>query len=119
MNALKPADKSKSLQTTAENRLDENPAAVYLAGLSPSSRRTMEAALDTIARLGLGDERVTCWDVPRHQLRFQHTQAVKSALAEQYAHNTANRMLSALGVRLGTEPDLDTEHNVLTIGLFS
>ncbi len=96
MNLLTPSDTPSNLQTTAKNKLDENPAAVYLAGLSPSSRRTMEAALDTIARLGLGDERVTCWDVPWHQLRFQHTQAVKSALAEQYAHTTANRMLSAL-----------------------
>ncbi len=96
MKSLTPADTSNNLQTAAKTRLDENPAAVYLAGLSPSSRRTMEAALDTIARLGLGDEKVTCWDVPWHQLRFQHTQAIKSALAEKYAHTTANRMLSAL-----------------------
>lgn len=96
MNPLTPSDTPSNLPTTAKTKLDENPAAVYLAGLNPSSRRTMEAALDTIARLGLGDERVTCWDVPWPQLRFQHTQAVKSALAEQYAHTTANRMLSAL-----------------------
>ena len=96
MNSLTSSDTLNNLPTTAKTKLDENPAAVYLAGLSPSSRRTMEAALDTMARLGLGDERVTCWDVPWQQLRFQHTQAVKSALAKQYAHTTANRMLSAL-----------------------
>lgn len=75
--------------------LQDHPVAVYLAGLSPSSRRTMTAALDTIARLGLGDE-AGCWDVPWHQLRFQHTQVMRSALADQYAHTTANRILSAL-----------------------
>src|SRR5690606_26596159 len=75
---------------------DEHPAAVYLAGLSRSSRRTMQTALDTIARLGLGNEQATLWDVPWERLRFQHTQALRSALAERYAHTTANRVLSAL-----------------------
>jgi site-specific recombinase XerD len=56
----------------------------------------MLAALDTIAQLGLGDERAKACDVPWPQLRFQHTQVVRSALAEKYAHTTANRMLSAL-----------------------
>lgn len=77
-------------------RVDEHPVAVYLAGLSRSSRRTMRGALDTIARLGLGSDEATAWDVPWHQLRFQHTQAIRSALQEAYAHTTANRMLSAL-----------------------
>lgn len=79
-----------------ELRADQNPAAVYLAGLAPSSRRTMSVCLDTIARLGLGNPDVTMWDVPWHRLRFQHTQAIRSALAERYAHTTANLMLSAL-----------------------
>ncbi len=77
-------------------RADEHPVAVYLAGLSVGSRRTMLGALDTVAQLGLGSESATAWDVPWHRLRFQHTQVVRSALAETYAHTTANRMLSAL-----------------------
>ena len=79
-----------------EISMDQHPAAVYLAGLSPSSRRTMRGALDTIAQLGLGSKEATAWDVPWHRLRFQHTQAIRSALAGRYAHTTANRMLSAL-----------------------
>lgn len=75
---------------------DEHPAAVYLAGLSKSSRRTMRGALDTIARILSGDEETTAWEIPWHRLRFQHTTAIRSTLAEQYAHTTANRMLSAL-----------------------
>ena len=107
MNPLTPVGTQSALQTISETKLDENPAAVYLAGLSSSSRRTMETALDTVARLGLGDDRVTCWDVPWHLLRFQHTQAIKSALAEKYAHTTANRILSALRGVLKTAWKLD------------
>lgn len=83
-------------ELTTAGRLDENPAAVYLASLSPRSRRTMGAALTTIARLIISDETAVYLDVPWHGLRFQHTAAIRSQLAEQYAAATANRMLSAL-----------------------
>jgi integrase/recombinase XerD len=92
-----PAAPSQSALVPSEVRpADEHPAAVYLAGLSKSSRRTMQGALDAIARLLSDDEEATAWDIPWHRLRFQHTTAIRSALAEQYAHTTANRMLSAL-----------------------
>jgi site-specific recombinase XerD len=81
---------------TAELRADEHPVAVYLAGLSASSRRTMATALDIIARILTRDETSSAWDVPWHYLRFQHTQAIRSVLQDKYAHTTANRMLSAL-----------------------
>ena len=77
--------------------VDEHPVSVYLAGLeSESSRDTMRRALDIIAQLGLGYDDVTAWDVPWHRLRFQHAQAIRAALAQQYAFNTVNKMLSAL-----------------------
>lgn len=82
----------------AKSRRDQDPVAVYLAGLSPSSRRTMRQALDTIARLGLGKETVTARSVPWAQLRFQHTQALRSALAERYAHSTANCQITPVNV---------------------
>jgi site-specific recombinase XerD len=95
-----PASQQKNNDTTdvamIAAELQDHPAAVYLAGLSPGSRRTMTTALDVIAQLGLGNPDATCWDVPWHRLRFQHTQVMRSALMEQYAHTTANRMLSAL-----------------------
>lgn len=87
---------AEQMIVTAKTGSDKEPVAVYLAGLNPNSRRTMLAALDTIAQLGLGNETATAWNVPWPQLRFQHTQAVRSALADKYAHTTANRMLSAL-----------------------
>lgn len=80
----------------SSSRLDENPAAVYLAGLASSSRRTMRSALDTMAAILAGDEAATAATVPWHRVRFQHAQALRSELAERYAHTTANRMLSAL-----------------------
>ncbi len=75
-------------------RLDQNPAAVYLAGLaSGHSRRTMRGALDTIARMVGGD---TAFAFPWPALRFEHTAAIRSKLAESYKPATANKMLSAL-----------------------
>jgi hypothetical protein len=44
-------------------RLDEHPAAVYLAGLSKGSRRTMRQALDKIAVMVAG-EGATALDIP-------------------------------------------------------
>ncbi len=83
--------------------LDQHPAAVYLAGLAQGSRRTMRAALNVVARdLGAAelrndkDEDWTCLNMNWAALRFQHTQAVRSELAEQYSAATANKMLSAL-----------------------
>lgn len=71
---------------------DQNPAAVYLAGLSTGSRPTMRQALSSIAA-DLGERIDT---MPWHLLRYQHTQAIRSKLASKYAPSTANKMLSAL-----------------------
>ena len=71
------------------------PAAVYLARLAPSGRRAQRSALDAIAGLLTGG-RSDAAALPWHRLRYVHTQAVRTALAERYAPATANRMLSAL-----------------------
>lgn len=81
------------LATTGPAQLDRNPAAVYLAGLAPSSRDTMRRALDIIGRIvGAAD----CMAVPWERLRFQHTAAIRAQLAGRYSHTTANLMLSAM-----------------------
>ena len=75
--------------------LDQNPAAVYLAGLnSPRSRRTMKQALEVIAVMLTGSrDLLSCkWSA----LRFQHVAALRAALAERYAPATTNRILCAL-----------------------
>ena len=85
----------------AAERADTNAAAVYLAGLRPSTRKTMRRALNTIAWLLAGETAAERLDdsllsVPWARMRFQHTDAVRAALAERYAPATANLHLSAL-----------------------
>ena len=73
--------------------LDQNPAAVYLASLKPTGRRTQQQALDTIARLlGAPD----CFSLDWAALRYQHTAAIMARLAETYKPATANKMRVAL-----------------------
>ncbi len=97
MVELIPIQNDRNLVAVNERkRLDQHPAAVYLAGLSVGSRRTMAGALNTIARIVTGDDATDYFDIPWHHLRFQHTTAIRSQLAAHYKHSTANRMLSAL-----------------------
>lgn len=74
---------------------DQHPAAVYLAGLSPRSRRTIGGDLNTIAGF-LSSGRHDLVSLDWAQLRFSHCAAVRAVLAQRYAHTSANRMLSAL-----------------------
>lgn len=87
-----------------------NPAAVYLAGLSPRSRRTIGGDLAALAAL-LSGGRLDAFNAPWGAVRYEHTAALRSGVADKYAPATANRMLCALrGVlkaawRLGLMPN--------------
>ncbi len=81
--------------TSSPPPLDLHPARVYLASLSEGSRRTMRAALETVAEL-VSAGRADALTLPWHELRYQHTTAIRAALAERYAPATANKTLSAL-----------------------
>src|SRR5579864_8454637 len=72
-----------------------NPVAVYLARLAPGSRRAQKSALETMARL-LTTNRLGADELPWHRLGYQHTQALRAALADRYSPATANRHLAAL-----------------------
>lgn len=74
---------------------DQHPAAVYLARLAPGSRRTMASSLELIAGL-LTSYRCNMQTLDWSALRYQHTAAIRSMLAELYAPATANKMLAAL-----------------------
>ncbi len=87
------ATKATGGELVAAGDLANNPAAVYLASLAHGSRRTMQEALNTMAGI-LGD--FDAFSCPWAMLRFQHTSALRSQLAERYAAATANKMLSAL-----------------------
>ena len=83
------------VESLPRQSLETNPAAVYLASLAPGSRRTMRGSLDTIAGL-LSHNVHDALSLPWSRLRFQHTAALRSQLAERYSAATANKMLSAL-----------------------
>ena len=74
---------------------DRHPAAVYIASLAPGSRRTMRQALDAVAGI-LTSGQATAETLDWSALRYQHTQAVRAALAARHAPATANKMLAAL-----------------------
>lgn len=74
--------------------LTEHPVAVYLAQIGKDSRPAMKSALSKIAELI--DRRATLWSLPWHELRIQHTKALRAALISNYSERTVNRMLSAL-----------------------
>lgn len=94
---------NRKLTAIQPRRFDQNAAAVYLAGLTESSRRPMLGALGVIAELLAGVEATgkrqrevlalaTDWGA----LRFQHTALIRSQLAAKYKPATANRLLVAL-----------------------
>jgi site-specific recombinase XerD len=56
----------------------------------------MRRALDVIAQIATGDDEASATVIPWHQLRYQHTVAIRAKLAEQYAYTTVNKKLSAL-----------------------
>ena len=93
-----------------------NPALVYIASLSPGSRRTMRGSLQTIVDIIYGydpaepddnpnrsvdadgnEYPITSWeDFPWHRLEYQHTAAVRAAITSRYKKRTAVKMLSAM-----------------------
>lgn len=74
---------------------DQNPAAVYLAGLgSAKSRRTMHGALKRIMR-AIGST-LDPLAFPWRSIRYQHAVAIKAALIAQHGPATVNHALSAL-----------------------
>jgi site-specific recombinase XerD len=75
--------------------LDHNPAAIYLASLRPVGRRGMQRALAAMVETIKGAP-ADPLSFPWHNLRFQHTQALRAKLAERYRPSTVNHMLSAL-----------------------
>lgn len=92
---LAPSHPLTATTLAPSTRADENPALVYVAGLSsPASRTTMADALNRIAAIvSPGDDART---IPWAALRYQHTAAIRSQLIQRYAPATCNKMLAAL-----------------------
>lgn len=84
-----------ALVPTDAGELDQNAAAVYLATLSDGSKRTMRQALDDMADM-LSNGQADALTLPWARLRYQHTAALRSRLAEHNAPTTVNKKLCAL-----------------------
>lgn len=86
----------KSPSTLLEsNPLDQNPAAVYLASLTSSGRRSQAHALKIIASI-LSSNQVDILHFTWASLRYQHTMALRTKLVELYKPATVNRMICAV-----------------------
>lgn len=72
--------------------IETNPALVYLAGLSPTGRRTMAATLGRIAEMLGGDLR----GIPWASLRYEHVVALRTKLSGELSPATVNKYLSAI-----------------------
>jgi len=92
--ALAPAQ-DLALVAAGSTPADRHPAAVYVAGLAPGSRRTMRQALDVVAGIVTSGQ-ATAETLDWSRLQYQHTQAVRAVLAARYAPATANKMLAGL-----------------------
>ncbi len=97
MNALAKANLQPGLIAITRRQAAENPALVYVASLTTAcGRRSMRQVLEKIAAIvsaGLATARTLDWA----SLRYQHTQAIRTALIESgYKPATVNKALSAL-----------------------
>lgn len=93
--ALRDTDRLPVWSAPSSHAAERHPALVYLAALAPGSRRTMRQSLDVVAALLTGG-RADHATLPWHLLRYQHTTAVRAALAERYKPATANKILAGL-----------------------
>ena len=79
--------------------LDRNPALVYIASLpSDNSRRVIRHSLQNLVNM-MWDGEGKCPPLeifPWWELRYQHTQAIRTRLMEEFAIASTNRHLSAL-----------------------
>lgn len=114
---------AKDIELGNQLPLDQNPAAVYLRGLTPQAARVMRIALNRIARilgapLMLQDVRGrpqdwTCLSVNWAGIRAGHAKAIQASLHEPdslgktYSQASINRMLSALRGVLGVAWDFE------------
>lgn len=89
------ANPQRLISQVRPSAADQHPAAVYLSHLAPGSRRTMRGALDTMAGL-LTANHFNMQTLDWSALRYQHTTALRTLLADLYAPATANKMLAAL-----------------------
>ena len=83
--------RSVVLSTTSRER---SPLHVYLSRLSEGSRPTMSEALSTVARIASAG-RLEAHQLPWHELRYQHVQAIRTALTGSVVRRTGKSLSPA------------------------
>jgi len=86
----------KAIELAPARPLDQNPAAVYLAGLTPTGRRSQLHALRVVAEILTNQAGADPLALPWEQLRYQHIAGIRARLVERYKPATVNRTLSAI-----------------------
>lgn len=75
--------------------LEASPASLYLARLSPGSRRTMRRSLELLAEIVSGGT-LSPSELAWHEMTYQHAAAVRLELVNRgYAPSNVNKMLAA------------------------
>lgn len=88
------AMENQGIEILEPGRLDQNPAAVYLAKLGKRTQRVQADALNVIADIISPGANYLA--IPWHEIKYQHAQAIRVKLQERYTAGTVNRILSAL-----------------------
>jgi integrase/recombinase XerC len=93
MEAIKKGQPPMNIVLSSPLPLDQNPARVYIGSLTAESgKKSQDQALRAIAFILHATPDTLDWSA----LRYQHTAAIRSKLAQVYAPATANKILSAL-----------------------
>lgn len=100
-NDIIPTNQQDAFLIPATYSNGRNPVKSYLDSLSAKSSETQMYSLKAIIALIFDVDMATIDDdavygFQWHELRYQHTIAIRTRLAEEYSHSSANRSLSAL-----------------------
>lgn len=94
MNTLAILENNTLTAQEPAQRLDHNPAQVYLGKLTPKARRVQLDALNVVA--SILQPGANYLDIPFERLEYQHAQKIRADLTERYSAASVNRILSAL-----------------------
>ena len=97
---LTPAAETVDLAPVTVVALDRHPAAVYLAKLAPTGRRSQRQALEVVADI-VSQGRCNAFSLPWPAVRYQHVQALRARLLEKYSPASVNKMLYGMRAVLG------------------
>jgi len=87
---------TQSHDLAIQQPMDQNPAAVYLAALQPTGRRSQRAALAVVANILTNGESSDPFAISWPAVRFQHVAVIRARLVDLYKPATVNRYLCAV-----------------------